>query len=348
VPAENVLGEIGRGHKIAFNVLNVGRWKLGAGAVGGMKTMIKCGLDYARQRAQFGRPILAFGAIRKKLARATAQLFAVESMCYRVAGLIDERTAGIEPGDPGHDKKAIDAIEEYAIEASILKVAGSEALAETVDEMVQLHGGYGFLEEYLPARVYRDNRINRIFEGTNEVNRLLIPGTLIKRALSGGLPLMQAFAEARAAAEQTRQAPIQEEADVELVASLKRATVYTLGVVVGRYLSELSEQQAVLEALADAVIQCFAVDSALGRALMSDGEQAAWQRTLFRAYASEAAPVVCQRLRTVLTHSAADPAERAAHLTALRRLVGDPPPADEIALREEIATRLERDGAYTP
>ncbi len=190
VPVENVLGEIGRGHKIAFNILNIGRWKLGAGSLGGAKQLLGDATAYAGERKQFGKAIVELGAIRKKLARAAAAIYATESMCYRVAGLTDERIAGVEIGDVAYDRKVIDAIEEYSLEASIIKVAGSEMLGQVADELLQVWGGYGFLEEYPPARYYRDNRINRIFEGTNEVNRLLVPGTLIKRAMAGQLPLM--------------------------------------------------------------------------------------------------------------------------------------------------------------
>ena len=187
IPSPNVLGEIGKGHKIAFNILNVGRLKLAAFAVGGMKWSLRCGVDYAAQRKQFGRAIAQFGLIREKIARAAAQIYASESMTYRAAGAIDEAIGGrSDPSD------VMAAIEEYAIEASIMKVASSEWMFQIIDDMLQIHGGNGFVSDYPIEHAYRDNRVNRIFEGTNEINRLLIPGMIFKRAMKGEMPLMEA------------------------------------------------------------------------------------------------------------------------------------------------------------
>jgi alkylation response protein AidB-like acyl-CoA dehydrogenase len=345
VPSGNLLGEIGKGHKIAFNILNVGRWKLGGASVGGAKMLLASGAAYAQERRQFKRPIAELGAIRKKLARAAARIYAAESMCYRVAGLTDDKIAAVDPEDPAHDRKVVEAIEEYAIEASILKVAGSEVMAFVADEMLQLYGGYGFCEEYPPARAYRDARISRIFEGTNEVNRLLVPGTIVKRAMQGLLPLMQAFGEARAhgvVADRRAERVASEEAvptsppgsdDADAVDNAKRATVYALGLALGRWMQALTEEQEALEAIADAIIGCFALDSAFGRALQL--EDHATHLLLARAYAAEARPALFASLRTVVAHAAPD-SERAAHLQALARFE-EGPSWDAISLREELA-----------
>ena len=189
VPAENLLGEIGKGHKVAFNILNYGRFKLGAMCSGGAQAVVGEASRYAAQRKQFGQPIASFGAIKHKLGEMVVREYAVESMLYRTAGLIDAMIAG---GTEDHEQRVLLALEEFAIESSILKVASSEMLDFVLDENVQIHGGNGFVRDYPAERHYRDARVNRIFEGTNEINRLLIPGMLMRRALKGGLPLIPA------------------------------------------------------------------------------------------------------------------------------------------------------------
>jgi butyryl-CoA dehydrogenase len=189
VPVENVLGEIGKGHKIAFNVLNVGRYKLGAATNGAARKVLGVGAAYANQRKQFGVPISSFGAIREKLADRTADFFASEALVFRLAGMIDDRLATIPKDAPRYYETYQAAIEEYAIECAVAKVFCSEVLADVVDDVVQIHGGYGFTQEYPAERYYRDERINRIFEGTNEINRILVPSTVLRRAAKGELPL---------------------------------------------------------------------------------------------------------------------------------------------------------------
>src|SRR6185369_5955255 len=191
VPAENMLGELGKGHKIAFNILNIGRLKLGAGALGAARECLEFAVRYASDRKQFETPLVEFGVIQRKIADMAVRIFVADSLAYRTAGLIDAKIALIERDDPEHDGKVIKAIEEYTIEQSIVKVFGTETLDFVVDEALQMLGGYGFVADYPLERQYRDSRINRIFEGTNEINRLLIPATVMKRAMTQGLPMLE-------------------------------------------------------------------------------------------------------------------------------------------------------------
>ncbi|HET8733713.1 MAG TPA: acyl-CoA dehydrogenase family protein, partial [Anaeromyxobacteraceae bacterium] len=270
VPVENVLGEIGKGHKIAFNVLNVGRFKLGAAVTGAAKHALATGAAYANQRKQFGVPIASFGAIQEKLARQAAGIFAAESLTYRLAGLIDDRLATLEQGRPDYYEAYQAAIEEYAIECAIAKVHCSEVLADVVDEVVQIHGGYGFIQEYPAERYYRDERINRIFEGTNEINRLLVPGTILRRALKGEIPLQR---EAMKAMEALMSPSLGEldpatpfAAEKATLAGMKQAFLVVAGAAVQRFGEQIKDQQEVLLALADVAIQIFAMESAVLRA----------------------------------------------------------------------------------
>jgi butyryl-CoA dehydrogenase len=270
VPVENVLGEIGKGHKIAFNVLNVGRFKLGAAVLGASKHAFASGASYANARKQFGVPIARFGAIREKLADLTASIFASESVVYRLAGLIDDRLATLAPDQPGYYEAYQQAIEEYAIECAIAKVFCSEVLADVVDEVVQIHGGYGFIQEYPAEKYYRDERINRIFEGTNEINRLLVTGTVLRRALKGELPLQR---EAMRAMEALLTPSLEEldpsvpfAAEQATLAALRNVFLVTSGAAVQKFGERLKDEQEVLMALADVAIQIFAIESAVLRA----------------------------------------------------------------------------------
>ena len=280
VPAGNVLGEIGKGHKIAFNVLNVGRFKLAALALGAAKAAFAEAVKYANARKQFGTPIASFGAIREKLADMAAAIYAAESVVYRIAGLIDARLAATPVEGPDHQAVVQRAIEEYAAECAIAKVYCSEALAEVADEGLQIHGGYGYTQEYEAERYYRDERINRIFEGTNEINRLLVPATLLRRAQS---PLRDAVARARDAlgTPPAHGTPPERAA----LAGMKTAFLATLGAAVDRFGAAIKDQQEVLLPLADVAIQIFAAESAILRAEKAKAglSQAAAKVAAFRA-----------------------------------------------------------------
>ncbi|HEX7102831.1 MAG TPA: acyl-CoA dehydrogenase family protein, partial [Nitrolancea sp.] len=264
VPRENVLGEIGKGHRIAFNVLNVGRFKLGASSVGGAKRALEQSTRYALERKQFGQPIATFGLIQQKLARMTTQLFASESAVYRTIGLIDAAIAGRAGADA-----ALSSIQEYLIECSILKVLGTEMLDFVLDEGVQIHGGYGYLHDFPIERAYRDSRIQRIFEGTNEINRLLIPNMLLRRAMKGDLPLIAAANRLRGELlEPTFERPEGEWAlERQQAANLKKLVLFVAGLAVERFGLALEQEQEVLASIANIVIEAFAAESALLRAV---------------------------------------------------------------------------------
>ncbi|GFO56465.1 acyl-CoA dehydrogenase [Geomonas sp. Red276] len=269
VPVENLLGEIGKGHKIAFNVLNVGRFKLGAGVTGAAKRAITEGIRYANERKAFGVPISNFGAIQEKIADQSAATFASESVVYRLAGLIDDRLATIPKGTDNYYEAYQEGIEEYSIECAIAKVFCSEVLADVVDQVVQIHGGYGFIAEYPAESFYRDERINRIWEGTNEINRLLIPGIILKRAMKGEIPLQK---EAMKAFESLMSPSFEELEDVPfaaekaLVAGLKQAFLVLAGSGVQKFMNNIKDEQEILMAVADVAIGIFAIESTVLRA----------------------------------------------------------------------------------
>jgi alkylation response protein AidB-like acyl-CoA dehydrogenase len=299
IPADNVLGTVGQGHKIAFNILNIGRWKLGVGAIGGAKYCLELGVKYARDRKQFGKPIAEFDLIRKKLGDAATQTYVAEAMAFRTAGLLDARSALIDPSDPQAQKKQIDAIEEHAIEASIIKVFGSEMLFVTADETLQIFGGAGYITDYPIERISRDARINRIFEGTNEINRLLVPGTLLKRALQGRLPLMAMVTELQAELvdpSKINWTPASGPLGLECQKCdfAKRAVTYAAQLAVQKYLQGISEKQELLGVLADALILVYAMDSAITRTMQriaTAGEEHSqvplWMTQLFVSQAHE-------------------------------------------------------------
>ncbi|MCK0470968.1 acyl-CoA dehydrogenase family protein [Halalkalibacter sp. APA_J-10(15)] len=269
VPVENLLWEIGKGHVIAFNILNIGRFKLAAGCLGASKETIELSAHYANERTQFGKSISSFPLIQKKLAEMTVKTYVLDSVVYRTAGLMEERLNQVEEQQDVGTASA-KAIAEYAIECSINKVLGSETLDLIADEAVQIHGGYGFIQEYKVERIYRDSRINRIFEGTNEINRLLIPGTLLKRAMKGELPLMEkaqelqkellSFVPAR-----TFSGVLDEER--HLIEMGKKIFLMVGGVAVQKYQQQIEQEQELLSHLADMMIAIYGSESAYARTM---------------------------------------------------------------------------------
>jgi len=284
VPAENVLSEVGKGHKVAFNVLNFARFKLGAMCGGGAIGAIAESAKYAATRRQFGQPIGSFGAIKHKIGEMVVRTYAIESLLYRTAGLVDARIAAT-PHDANDGSAALAAFEEYAVEASIAKVAGSEALDFVLDENVQIHGGNGYVHDYPAERHVRDARVNRIFEGTNEINRLLIPGMLIRRALKGDLPLIPAAKALQDELLGPPSMPSDGDAggalgdELRAIASFKKTSLMVLGLAMQTFGTKLTDEQEVLMHMADIAIDVFSAESAVLRAGRIHREGAAGRAT---------------------------------------------------------------------
>jgi alkylation response protein AidB-like acyl-CoA dehydrogenase len=328
VPAENLLGEIGKGHKVAFTVLNYGRFKLGAMCCGGAKAVIAEACRYANERKQFGQPIASFGAIKHKIGEMVAQEYAVESMLYRTVGLIDAAGEG-----HAHEGEALIApLEEFAVESSILKVAASEMIDYIIDENVQIHGGNGFVKDYPAESHYRDARVNRIFEGTNEINRLLIPGMLIRRALKGQLPLIAA---AKRLQDELLGPPAMvavADEQANAVAALKKVALMVVGTALQTYGEKLTDEQEVLCLAADILIDTFAAESALLRARQNGDALAAAAAAVV---VNDAVARAERNARQALAAMAQGDMLRTL-LAALRRLV-KVTPANTVALRRTLA-----------
>jgi len=351
VPQENLLGEPGKGHHIAFNVLNVGRFKLGVACVGGARLALGEMIRYAKDRRAFGKPIAEFGLIQRKISAAAAKLYAAESMAYRTAGLIDARLA-----QNGAEAKPSDIprmIEEYAVECSILKVYGSETLSLVADELVATMGGYGYVEEYPAERYYRDARINRIFEGTNEINRLIIVGWLMKRAMTGKLPLLKAIQRVM---DEVMQPPaFGADGDVGqtlaretvLVDAAKKIALFAAGVASQRFLTALEEQQEIVADLADMIGNVYALESALLRArklAAAGSSKAAVAAAMTALLADETVAQDEQAARRVLAACGEGDA-LATQLAILRRLARYTP-ADAVALSRSVARQAIAAGRY--
>jgi len=350
VPAANVLGEVGKGHKIAFNILNIGRLKLGASCAGGSREVLALCARYVTERKAFGKTLQHFGLIQKKLALMAIDTYATESVTYRTAGLIEEAISR-QPSAASHQQGAqgralgtdgsLDALEEYAMECSIAKVLGSEALGRVVDEGVQTFGGYGFMHEYPVEKAYRDARITRIFEGTNEINRLLLAGTLFKRAMDGRVGVMEAFADIDAAITAGQAPRVDVPADLRDAAeALERAKSGAIDVVMKaamRHMLHMEEEQEFLAATADMMIDVFAMDSALTRAAAA--RRAGHPRADLHALVARLAvwrflPGVQHAITEVLENGIADAAERDDELRRVRAYLGAYHLASTPALRE--------------
>jgi len=352
VPVENVLGEIGSGHKIAFNVLNFGRFKLGASAVAGVRYVTNEAIHYAKGRQQFGKPIIEFGAIQHKLAEMAIQIFCAESMVYRTVGMIDTAMRSIDKTSRSAAADTLKALEDYVVECSIIKVANSEILDFVVDEAVQIYGGYGYSQDYPVERSYRDARINRIFEGTNEINRLLITGQLLKRAMKGQLGLIAA---AQKLLSELLSFPSLEAEDDgllatehRLVSNAKKMFLLASGVAVQKYRDKMADQQEVLSLLSDLVIGVYAMESLLLRVLKGSARDgtARWelQAKAAQVFIHSQVATMEDKARQILA-AATEGDELRTHLAALRRFAKSMP-VNLISLRQDIARKLTEEGKY--
>ena len=351
VPADNVLGEVGKGHKVAFNVLNFARFKLGAMCGGGAATAITESAKYAATRRQFGQPIATFGAIRHKLGEMVVKTYAIESLLYRTAGLVDARIAAT-PHDPTDGSAALAAFEEYAVESSIAKVAGSESLDYVLDENIQIHGGNGFVRDYPAERHYRDARVNRIFEGTNEINRLLIPGMLIRRALKGDLPLIPAAKALQdellgppAASTMGDDAVLGDER--RAIEAFKKTALMLFGLAMQTYGQKLTDEQEVLMHLADITMAVYAAESATLRALSVSGRKdrkASLHADAARVFVSDAALRIDASARQALA-AMSDGDTLRTMLAALRRIL-KVTPINTVVARRRLADETVARGGY--
>jgi alkylation response protein AidB-like acyl-CoA dehydrogenase len=346
IPIENVLGEIGRGHIIAFNILNIGRLKLGPGAVGGAKNVLAICLKYAQERKAFGSAIAEFGAIQHKLAEMAIRTYAVESMVWRVVGLIESQLAQSNHEQQADSKSELKAVEEYAAECSMIKVYASEMLDYVVDEGVQIHGGYGYHQDYAVERAYRDSRINRIFEGTNEINRLLITGMLLKRAARGQLELIPAIQTVLSETGRVVAGSAGSDEETRLVQSAKKIALFSIAIAHKKHRTELEKQQELLMNISDITMEVFAMESTLLRsrklAASGKGTNAANMSAVFLHDAMDRVEVSS---RNVIGACSSGNALRE-NMAALRGLAGYDP-VDAIALRRNIASRLLAAGCYT-
>ena len=342
IPIDNVVGQIGKGHHVAFNILNIGRAKLGAGAVGGAKTALNDAIQYSKQRIAFGKPIASFGAIKQKLAEIAIRIWVAEGMVYRTAGLMDQ---SLESADVDNAAQVLKAIEEYAVECSILKVFCSEVLDFVVDEAVQVYGGYGYSAEYSVERYYRDSRVNRIFEGTNEINRLLITGMLLKRATAGHLPL---YETARRVVDEVMSSSLAAEpsgpfgAELAAIVQAKKALLFTAGSAVQKFTDAIRDEQEVLMHLSNIVMEIYAMDTAIQR--LRKNKLADPHTDVARTFINDAMSRIDFAARQVLA-SVAEGDMLRTQLAALRRLLRWLP-VNTVRTRQRIADFLVESNRY--
>src|SRR5215467_6168101 len=353
VPVENLLGEIGKGHLIAFNILNIGRFKLGAMCVGGGRVSLENAIGYAKQRKAFNKVIADFGLVREKIANMATLLFVGESLVYRTVGMMDAALSEVDKSESDALKETRKAIEEYAVECSIIKVWGSEMIDYIVDETVQIYAGYGFVEEYPAERAYRDARINRIFEGTNEINRLIITGFLLKRAMSGQLPLMPAIKKlmdevlSGPGMGDDIEGPLADER--KLVTQAKKLGLFAAGSATQKYMQAIQDQQEIMGAIADMTIETYAMESAVLRTqklVDSKGERnAAIALAMTRVYLTQAMEKIEAAAKKVIAAVAEGDMLRT-QLAILRRLAKHEP-FNTVELRQQIAQHVIEVGKYT-
>ncbi len=346
VPVENVLGEVGRGHVVALNTLNVGRYKLGAFTLGGDKLLIAEAVKYAKNRIQFGKPICEFGLIKHKIAEMVIKAFVTESMVYRTAGLLDLALKGIDPSKDDAGQKTGKALRKYALECSINKVYGSEVLEFVVDECVQIMGGYGYIQDNPIESAYRNSRINPIWEGTNEINRLVIVDTIMRAAMKGELPIFDAVKKVMGELMSYRPAMSEEEGilekDRKMVAMAKKIALLAAGAAAQKYMEKLGNEQEIVALIADMIIEIFAMESALVRTLkmiQKEGEEKAKIHiAATKVYINDSFPQVDIMARQVFA-AISEGEELRTQLMGLKKFARFTP-INTIALRREIADSI--------
>ncbi|WP_026688441.1 acyl-CoA dehydrogenase family protein [Alteribacter aurantiacus] len=345
VPKENLLGEIGKGHVIAFNILNVGRYKLGVGCVGGAKRAIEVSAKYANDRKQFKIPISKFTLIQKKLAEMAAKTYAAESSIYRTGGLIDDAFNALSEEEQKEGNAVGKAIAEYAIECSLNKIFGSEVLDFVVDEAVQIHGGYGFMSEYEVESMYRNSRINRIFEGTNEINRMLVPATIMRKAMKGELPLLEQAANLQEELMMMMPQEVGDEAleqEKYLLENAKKIFMMVAGTAAQKYGEKLQKEQEILANIADIVSDIFSIESCILRtekAIGKDGLEKAKQKVLLTEVFTQEA---INRIEAVAKESlvALEDGDSARTMLAILKKLTRHTPVNVVAKKREIAAPI--------